>query len=214
MTTNTKKTTTKKTTTSAEDKKLIKEQGKQIEELKKMIEQMQLNMYQPQVQPEVQKNRGNDDEVILISLCNGPLILSTEGYGQGEVYEFNSFGEEKTVDRQDAKKLIRKNNKFFKEGKVYIADDDLIQSERLTKIYDKIADKDTFDEIFGNDIDKFISVFDNMPKGQQDTVIEMLGQRAAEGKKVDMNMIYHIKEVRNIDITQEVDFFKKIKENR
>lgn len=211
MTNTTKKTTTKKSNMTAEDKKIIERQNEQIEALKKMIEQMQTSQTQPK---EALTPNIVDDEVVFISLCNGPLILSTEGYGQGEIYEFSSFGEEKTVDRQDAKKLIRKNNKFFKEGKVYIADDNLIQSERLTKVYDKIVDKDTFDDIFGSDIDKFISVFDNMPKGQQDTVIEMLGQKASEGKRVDMNMIYHIKEVRNIDVTQEVDFFKKIKENK
>ena len=72
--------------------------------------------------------------------------------------------------------------------------------------------KDDFLKLLSSKAETFELIFDTIPKGQQDSIIEMLTQKLLDGEKVDRNIIYYIKETRGIDISENTDYLEKIKE--
>ena len=195
-------------TNEKSESEIIEEQNEKIKNLENKINELLQALVSNK---DVDKNEESQD-VTIVSLCNGILVLSTEGYGRGDVYVFRKFGEEKVVDRADAKRIIRNNLSFFQKGKAYITDQKLIESERLTSAYKTMLSKDDFLKLLSSKAETFELIFDTIPKGQQDSIIEMLTQKLLDGEKVDRNIIYYIKETRGIDISENTDYLEKIKE--
>ena len=120
----------KNITNEKSESEIIEEQNEKIKNLENKINELLQALVSNK---DVDKNEESQD-VTIVSLCNGILVLSTEGYGRGDVYVFRKFGEEKVVDRADAKRIIRNNLSFFQKGKAYITDQKLIESEKYKDI--------------------------------------------------------------------------------
>ena len=126
---------TKANTKSNNDSKRIKELEKTVSDLNNMIALLMKSI------------SSGDRDIVFISLCNHILNLSTEPNGGGEIYTFTEFGEEQSIPYSDAKRIIKSNKSFIQGGKCYIADDELIKSERLVNDYKKILSKDSLLEL-------------------------------------------------------------------
>lgn len=182
--------------------------AKRVKELEKTVSDLTA-MVQLLLKQNASSNKTTDGErdVTFISLCNHILNLSTEPYGRGTIYTFNTFGEEQPIPYSDARKIIRSNKDFIKGGKCYIADDDIIRIEHLTNDYKKILSKDELLELLSADRNKFKEIFNAMTETQReifrDVVVEKLYK---DRNSVDMNIVQYINESLGIDILKSLDY--------
>lgn len=189
-----------------EQMKQEKEQMKQeIEELKKIIK---ASFAQPQ---EIISNN-QDRDILFTSLYPGILNLSTEGYGKGDVFTFEKFGEEVNIPYSQARQIIRNNKSFITGGLVFISDDEIIKSERLTNDYKKILNKEKLLKTFEMNKNEFKDIFEAMTDSQKEILHQTMINRLVAGKDVDMNMVSIVNNAMNCDILKEVNDGKGLTE--
>ena len=215
---NTKTTASKKTSKSTISKKDYDEMAKRLKEMEELIKnltQAQAAVPQPtgNIQYITNLNENNKD-VIVTSLTPGLLNLSTEGYGQGVIYTFEKFGDEMAIPYDDLKKIIRNNKNFIEGGNVFINDEDVISSQRLTNVYKKLLSYDEMISIFEEDRKTFEKIFKNMTKNQKETLKGIIFDKLMEDvKSVDMNIVQILNDDMNIDIMAEFKSEKELLES-
>ena len=210
-------TTTKKSTTKKNDNTITvsKEEYEnllnQMKEMQTMFAQM-TSQQQP-VQNITQYIGENNKDVVVTSLTVGQLDLSTEGYGQGEIYTFEHIGEEQSIPLEDLKKIIKNNKSFVEGGNFFINDDDVVKSQKLTNIYKKLLSYDEMLDLFNKDRSVFEKVFANMTANQKETLKRIIFEKLNENEKsVDMNIVQVINDNLGIDIMDDFRNQKKLSE--
>lgn len=196
--------TTKKTATKAENvsKKEYDLLAKQLKEMQEKFNQI-LNAQQP-VQNITQYIGDNNKDVSVTSLTVGLLNLSTEGYGAGEIYTFHNIGEEQTIPLEDLKKIIKNNKSFVEGGNIFINDDEVVKSQKLTNVYKKLLSYDEIQGLFNKDRRAFEKVFTNMTKNQKETLKRIVFEKLnKDDKSVDMNIVQVMNDDMNINIMDD-----------
>lgn len=212
MASTTKKTSTSKnndtvTVSKAEYENLLN----QMKEMQTMFAQI-TNQQQP-VQNITQYIGENNKDVTVTSLTVGQLNLSTEGYGQGEIYTFERIGEEQSIPLEDLKKIIKNNKSFVEGGNFFINDDEVVKSQKLTNVYKKLLSYDEMLGLFNKDRAAFEKVFSGMTENQKENLKRIIFEKLNENEKsVDMNIVQVINEDMNIDIMDEFRNQKKLSE--
>ena len=210
--TTTKKSTTKKNNnTITVSKEEYENLLNQMKEMQTMFAQM-TSQQQP-VQNITQYIGENNKDVVVTSLTVGQLNLSTEGYGQGEIYTFEHIGEEQSIPLEDLKKIIKNNKSFVEGGNFFINDDDVVKSQKLTNIYKKLLSYDEMLDLFNKDRSVFEKVFANMTANQKETLKRIICEKLNENEKsVDMNIVQVINDNLGIDIMDDFRNQKKLSE--
>lgn len=210
--TTTKKSTTKKNNnTITVSKEEYENLLNQMKEMQTMFAQM-TSQQQP-VQNITQYIGENNKDVVVTSLTVGQLNLSTEGYGQGEIYTFEHIGEEQSIPLEDLKKIIKNNKSFVEGGNFFINDDDVVKSQKLTNIYKKLLSYDEMLDLFNKDRSVFEKVFANMTANQKETLKRIIFEKLNENEKsVDMNIVQVINDNLGIDIMDDFRNQKKLSE--
>jgi len=196
--------TTKKTATKAESvsKKEYDLLAKQLKEMQEKFNQI-LSAQQP-VQNITQYIGDNNKDVSVTSLTVGLLNLSTEGYGAGEIYTFHNIGEEQTIPLEDLKKIIKNNKSFVEGGNIFINDDEVVKSQKLTNVYKKLLSYDEIQGLFNKDRRAFEKVFTNMTKNQKETLKRIVFEKLnKDDKSVDMNIVQVMNDDMNINIMDD-----------
>ena len=212
MASTTKKTSTSKnndtvTVSKAEYENLLN----QMKEMQTMFAQI-TNQQQP-VQNITQYIGENNKDVTVTSLTVGQLNLSTEGYGQGEIYTFEHIGEEQSIPLEDLKKIIKNNKSFVEGGNFFINDDEVVKSQKLTNVYKKLLSYDEMLGLFNKDRTAFEKIFSGMTENQKENLKRIIFEKLNENEKsVDMNIVQVINEDMNIDIMDEFRNQKKLSE--
>lgn len=201
--TTTKKSTTKKNNdTVTVSKEEYESLLNQMKEMQTMF--AQITSQQQPVQNITQYIGENNKDVIVTSLTVGQLNLSTEGYGQGEIYTFEHIGEEQSIPLEDLKKIIKNNKSFVEGGNFFINDDDVVKSQKLTNIYKKLLSYDEMLDLFNKDRSAFEKVFANMTANQKETLKRIIFEKLNENEKsVDMNIVQVINDNLGIDIMDD-----------
>ena len=210
--TTTKKSATKKNNnTITVSKEEYENLLNQMKEMQTMFAQM-TSQQQP-VQNITQYIGENNKDVVVTSLTVGQLNLSTEGYGQGEIYTFEHIGEEQSIPLEDLKKIIKNNKSFVEGGNFFINDDDVVKSQKLTNIYKKLLSYDEMLDLFNKDRSVFEKVFANMTANQKETLKRIIFEKLNENEKsVDMNIVQVINDNLGIDIMDDFRNQKKLSE--
>ena len=210
--TTTKKSTTKKNNnTITVSKEEYENLLNQMKEMQTMFAQM-TSQQQP-VQNITQYIGENNKDVVVTSLTAGQLNLSTEGYGQGEIYTFEHIGEEQSIPLEDLKKIIKNNKSFVEGGNFFINDDDIVKNQKLTNIYKKLLSYDEMLDLFNKDRSVFEKVFANMTANQKETLKRIIFEKLNENEKsVDMNIVQVINDNLGIDIMDDFRNQKKLSE--
>lgn len=207
--TNTTKKPVKKTETVS--KKEYDELAKKLQEMQEMFNQI-LNTPQP-VQNITQYIGDNNKDVSVTSLTVGLLNLSTEGYGTGEIYTFHHIGEEQTIPLEDLKKIIRNNKSFVEGGNIFINDDEVVKSQKLTNVYKKLLSYSEIQDLFNKDRRAFEKIFTNMTKNQKETLKRIVFEKLNQDEKsVDMNIVQVLNDDMNIDIMDDFRSQQKMAE--
>jgi ribulose 1,5-bisphosphate carboxylase large subunit-like protein len=182
-----------------------------MKEMQTMFAQM-TSQQQP-VQNITQYIGENNKDVVVTSLTVGQLNLSTEGYGQGEIYTFEHIGEEQSIPLEDLKKIIKNNKSFVEGGNFFINDDEVVKSQKLTNIYKKLLSYDEMLDLFNKDRSVFEKVFANMTANQKETLKRIIFEKLNENEKsVDMNIVQVINDNLGIDIMDDFRNQKRLSE--
>ncbi len=181
-----------------------KELKNEIDMLKAQIALMMKNMSNEQIKS------SDDDDVVVVSMCNWLLNLTTEPMGAGNVYQFTHFGEEQTIPKDDLKRIVKVNSKFIKEGLVYITDADFVKKEKLSTAYSKLIDLDRMKELLNADKSTFKKVFVSLPASQKEVLIDLITQRLIKDEEIDMNIVYICEEISGRSLTEEVNQAKEV----
>ena len=104
-------------------------------------------------------------EVPVVSMCQGELNLATQGRGQGNIYTFTNFGQIMDIPFGDLKDIVQHNQRFANEGYFYIADEEVVKKLRKTSEYNKMLPPDIIENIFNNDANKIIDLYNMAPRG-------------------------------------------------
>jgi hypothetical protein len=210
-------TTTKKSTTK-KNNDTVKVSKEEYENLLNQMKEMQtmfaqITSQQQPVQNITQYIGENNKDVVVTSLTVGQLNLSTEGYGQGEIYTFEHIGEEQSIPLEDLKKIIKNNKSFVEGGNFFINDDDVVKSQKLTNIYKKLLSYDEMLDLFNKDRSVFEKVFANMTANQKETLKRIIFEKLNENEKsVDMNIVQVINDNLGIDIMDDFRNQKRLSE--
>jgi len=157
------------------------------------------------------KIKEDNDEIEVISMCNQVLNLSTDGYGRGNIYTFNGFGESMPIERSELKKIILNNRSFAESGLFYVNDKDFVDSIGFLKVaYKKILDYDKMNTLFDCDFNTFLDAFSKCNMVQKTVFASLLVDRIANGEKIDMNIVQECGKAIDRDIMAEVELAKGI----
>lgn len=138
-------------------------------------------------------------EVPVVSMCQGELNLATQGRGQGNIYTFTDFGQIMDIPFGDLKDIVQHNQRFANEGYFYIADEEVVKKLRKTSEYNKMLPPDVIENIFKNDANKIIDIYNMAPRGQKETIVEMIKNKCLQGINVDANVLVKLGELTGID---------------
>lgn len=138
-------------------------------------------------------------EVPVVSMCQGELNLATQGRGQGNIYTFTDFGQIMDIPFGDLKDIVQHNQRFANEGYFYIVDEEVVKKLRKTSEYNKMLPPDVIENIFKNDANKIIDLYNMAPRGQKETIVEMIKNKRLQGIDVDANVLVKLGELTGID---------------
>lgn len=203
-------TNTKSTkSTNTVSKKEVEQMRKQMEDMQNLIIQLTGKAFS-ETQP-VQYINDNNKDVTLTSLTVGELNLSTEGYGQGEVYTFTHYGEQQTIPYEDLKKLIKNNKRFIEGGNVFINDEEVVKEQKLVNVYKKLLSYDEMEKIFSEDKNTFEKIYKSMTKNQKEALKGIIYDKLDKNEKsVDMNIVQILNDDMGIDIMNDYRNQKKL----
>ena len=195
--------------TNTVSKKEVEQMRQQMEDMQKLIIQLTGKAFDQS--QNVQYVNDNNKDVTLTSLTVGELNLSTEGYGQGEVYTFSHYGEQQTVPYEDLKKLIKNNKRFIEGGNVFINDEEVIKEQKLTNVYKKLLSYEQIEKIFSEDKNTFEKIYQSMTLNQKETLKGIIFDKLNKNEKsVDMNIVQILNDDMGIDIMNDYRNQKKL----
>ena len=170
---------------------------KELKELKAKVETQAVTQSQ---------TTGNDRfynylevEVPVVSMCQGELNLATQGKGQGTIYTFNYFGQIMDIPYGDLKDIVQHNQRFANEGYFYIADEEVVKKLRKTSEYNKMLEPSIIANIFNYDASKIVDLYKLAPRGQKETIVEMVKNKRVQGIEIDANVLIKLGELTGID---------------
>lgn len=195
--------------TNTVSKKEVEQMRQQMEDMQKLIIQLTGKAFDQS--QNVQYVNDNNKDVTLTSLTVGELNLSTEGYGQGEVYTFSHYGEQQTVPYEDLKKLIKNNKRFIEGGNVFINDEEVVKEQKLTNVYKKLLSYEQIEKIFSEDKNTFEKIYQSMTLNQKETLKGIIFDKLNKNEKsVDMNIVQVLNDDMGIDIMNDYRNQKKL----
>ncbi len=195
--------------TNTVSKKEVEQMRKQMEDMQNLIIQLTGKAFDQS--QNVQYVNDNNKDVTLTSLTVGELNLSTEGYGQGEVYTFSNYGEQQAVPYEDLKKLIKNNKHFFEGGNVFINDEEVVKEQKLVNVYKKLLSYEQMEKIFSEDRGVFEEIYKGMTGNQKETLKGIIFDKLNKNEKsVDMNIVQILNEDMEIDIMSDFKAQKKL----
>ena len=202
---NTKSTKSTNTVSKKEEEQM----RQQMEDMQKLIIQLTGKAFDQS--QNVQYVNDSNRDVTLTSLTVGELNLSTEGYGQGEVYTFSHYGEQQTVPYEDLKKLIKNNKRFIEGGNVFINDEEVVKEQKLVNVYKKLLSYEQIEKIFSEDKSTFEKIYQSMTQNQKETLKGIIFDKLNKDEKsVDMNIVQILNDDMNIDIMNDYRNQKKL----
>jgi len=186
--------------------------NKKIEELEKKLAALTERLEQQPLTPTSPKKDfiDPDKDIEVISLCNGKLNLSTEGFGKGEVYEFMDFGEVQMIPFHDLKNIVRHQKSFLKEGYFCVDSSDALVAMSVAKICKNMPDKDILLNLFDKDTETIVKVFKMMPEGQKKMFASMMVNRLYRNESIDANVVMRCGEIIGKDLVTEAKNKKEL----
>ncbi len=148
------------------------------------------------------KNIQDNKYIKVVSLENNTLILSTEGYGRGKIYEFQQFGQSKNITYNNLVEILYSQERFAKEGRFYIYDKDVVANHELLDVYKNILTKEQIENMLSYDEKTMETLFKRTTTPQRETIISLVMAKLNAGEVLDLNKVGILSKIYGFDITQ------------
>ena len=156
--------------------------NKQIEALSKALEQ----------QDSFTKSNTSidlDEDIDVISLCNGRLTLTTGGFGKGEPYRFEQFGQVIPIPYRDLKEIVKNNRSFYEKGYFAIDNSKALVALRIAKIAERLPTFEDLTTVFNKDISTAKKILKMATKEQKEMLAQHVIDSLMRKENVDMNLV-------------------------
>lgn len=172
---------TKKTTTENE----IVEEKPVVEETKPVAKQP--------------KKFAQDDMILCRSVTYGELLLT--GPKSKLLYSWANYGDVTEIPFQDLQALRSTRSSYLFRPRFVIEDEDLVElwAKDLKDMYDNLVDEDV-DALFKLPLNQFKSKLKKAPKGVQQAVKNIAGEKILNGSLDSLAKIRAIDEILNTDL--------------
>lgn len=168
---------------------ILKQMQKEMAELKSENENLKKS------KPQTNADFTQDAEIEVMSLFSGTMTLYTEGFGNGTPYKFeDGYGSIIDIPLGDLKLIVKNNNKLAKSGAFYILNDDVVSMVRLKKIYERLIDVDSMENISKLSDDNIISLYKSATEPQQELILNYFASKLVRNESVSRNLIFLLEE--------------------
>lgn len=135
-----------------------------------------------------------NDGIMCRSITTG--VLNMIGIKSGIVYTWTDYADETEVEYADLVAAIRSNKSQVFAPYFIIEDTDFLESyPAITKIYDKFAKYQDFEEVFNLDVDTFKDFLKKAPIGVQNSIKSMAAKMVKTGELNNLIIIKALDEV-------------------
>lgn len=158
------------------------------------------------VEKEVQKpsikaprKYATDEQIMCRSITYGELLIT--GPKSKLLYSWANYGDTTPVEYQDLQALRSTRSAHLLKPRIIIEDDELVSQwgSDFSNLYSKIVDVDV-DKLFDLPIGKFKTALKNSPKGVQQAVKNIAGEKIINGTLDSVAKIKAIDEVLGTDL--------------
>jgi hypothetical protein len=149
----------------------------------------------------------------VMSLTNHHLTISTDGYGNGTVYNFINYGQIQSIIYEDLAKIIHSNPRFAKEGYFFVMDPRVVRIHNMEKDYEKILNKQTIDNILDMSVETIRSLLHNTTPHIKNTIASMVIEKLSSGEDIDLNKVRVVSIESGKDIDEIMKIINKPNEN-
>ena len=165
---------------------------KKMEEMKKQIEALSKTLPKTEDVGKANESIDLDEDIDVVSLCNGVLNLTTGGFGRGELYTFNEYGQTLPVPYRDLKEIAKNNRSFLEKGYFYINSKKAQVALRVSKIYDKMPIAQDLITMLNKDVASIKKNLSIMTSEQKTMIASLVIDRLFNGERLDMNLVKEI----------------------
>ena len=164
---------------------------KDIEAMKRQIEELTKALLRKEPD-EFNGSIDLDEDIDVISLCNNKLNLSTGGFGKGELYWFENFGEVKPIPFRDLKEIVKNNRSFLEKGYYYVESEKARKALRILRIYDNLPAAQDLITLLDKDSKTIGVILGRMTPEQKTMIASVVIDKLYNNVSIDMNIVKEI----------------------
>ena len=126
-------------------------------------------------------------QIKFINLSSGSAIL------RGTVmWKITGQFADKDFDETEANIIVANMGNMIRSGRVYIADQDFVESHNLGEVYKHILNVDQLKSLFDKDGKTIIEAYKMANDAQKQIIVDMISERKVNGQFVDANAAIEI----------------------
>ena len=153
-----------------------------------------------------------DDYVMIMSLIDHELNLSTHKNGTGKLFKFKKFGETKRVLYSDLTEILENHFSFAEAGYFYILDKRILRLYTLLEsAYENVLDKDKIEKILAcKNKDEALLFYSTANPKQQKIINEMIISKVRDNAdSINLNIVDAISRVAKINLVEQANIAKE-----
>lgn len=126
-------------------------------------------------------------QVKFINLSSGSAIL------RGTVmWKITGQFADKDFDETEANIIVANMGNMIRSGRIYIADQEFVESHNLGEVYKHILNVDQLKSLFGKDGKTIVEAYKMANDAQKQIIVDMISERKVNGQFVDANAAIEI----------------------
>lgn len=134
-------------------------------------------------------------QIKFINLSSGSAIL------RGTVmWKITGQFADKDFDETEANIIVANMGNMIRSGRVYIADQDFVESHNLGEVYKHILNVDQLKSLFDKDGKTIIEAYKMANDAQKQIIVDMISERKVNGQFVDANAAIEISKLCGKDL--------------
>lgn len=159
------------------------------DELKKQLDELKAQMA---LMAQMMANKPasvakSSKQIKFINLSSGSAIL------RGTViWKITGQFTDKDFDETEANIIVANMGNMIRSGRVYIADQDFVESHNLGEVYKHILNVDQLKSLFDKDGKTIIEMYKMANDAQKQIIVDMISERKVNGQFVDANAAIEI----------------------
>lgn len=112
---------------------------------------------------------------------------------KGNIYhQFDKQFDMQGIPENEARQIIQNMPKSTRDGSFYIADNQFVQENELSAIYETILNVDQMKNLLSKDSKYVLDVYMNASEGQKKIILDMIVDKRLNGQPVDANILIEL----------------------